>query len=178
MRIVEWHLAHSVAGGPRRLPVCWTGIKSRSGDKGVLTTTFRSHGRSQLDQLEEHLVEELAGIIWRKRRLRMAEAAVYREKLRHDATGYQTPEHLVGAALLPLTGSAEGKANIPQALAATPADTARDLRDVRRDQTRTRHARNILAVGGQEAYAHALAALERIPGLSGSIACLSGRPTA
>jgi hypothetical protein len=34
---------------------------------------------------EEHLVEELAGIIWRKRRLRMAEAAVYREKLRHDA---------------------------------------------------------------------------------------------
>ena len=28
---------------------------------------------------EEHLVEELAGTIWRKRRLRMAEAAVYRE---------------------------------------------------------------------------------------------------
>ena len=27
---------------------------------------------------EEHLVEELAGIIWRKRRLRMAEAALYR----------------------------------------------------------------------------------------------------
>jgi hypothetical protein len=53
---------------------------------------------------EEHLVEELAGIIWRKRRLRMAEAAVYREKLRHDATGYHTPEHLVGAALLPVTG--------------------------------------------------------------------------
>ena len=75
------------------------------------------------------------------------------------AQSYQTPEHLVGAALLPLTGSAEGKANIPQALAATPADTARDLRDVRRDQTRTRHARNILAVGGHEAYAHALAAL-------------------
>ena len=30
---------------------------------------------------EEHLVEELAGVIWRKRRLRMAEAATYREKL-------------------------------------------------------------------------------------------------
>jgi hypothetical protein len=89
---------------------------------------------------EEHLVEELAGVIWRKRRLRMAEAAIYHEKLRHDATGYLTPEHLVGAALLPLTGSAEGKANIPQALAATPADTARDLRDVKRDQSMTRHA--------------------------------------
>ncbi len=34
---------------------------------------------------EEHLVEELAGIIWRKRRLRLAESAIYREELRRDA---------------------------------------------------------------------------------------------
>ena len=61
---------------------------------------------------EEHLVEELAGIIWRKRRLRMAEAAVYQEKLRHDATGYQT-EHLVAAALLPLTGSCRPQGEYP-----------------------------------------------------------------
>ena len=58
------------------------------------------------------------------------------------------PEHLAGAALLPLTGSADHKANIPQALAATPTDTARDLRDVKRDQTMTRNAWNILAAGG------------------------------
>jgi hypothetical protein len=107
---------------------------------------------------EEHVVEELAGIIWRKRRLRMAEAAVYREKLRHDATGYQT-EHLVGAALLPLTGSADHKANIPQALAATRTDTAGDLRDVKRDQAMTRKALNILVAGGPDAYGHAVAAL-------------------
>jgi hypothetical protein len=31
---------------------------------------------------EGHLVEELAGVIWRKRRLQLAEAAIYREKLR------------------------------------------------------------------------------------------------
>jgi|GEM_PF-1972380 len=61
---------------------------------------------------EEHLVEELTGIMWRKRRLRMAEAAVYREKLRSDVTSYQTPEHLAGAALLPLTGGADHKADI------------------------------------------------------------------
>ena len=30
---------------------------------------------------EEHLVEELAGILWRKRRLRMAEAAAHRRGL-------------------------------------------------------------------------------------------------
>src|SRR6476619_6735694 len=87
----------------------------------VLPWEDRTEYQSLLDALvtehvpqgptEEHLVEELAGIIWRKRRLRMAEAAVYREKLRHDATGYHTPEHLVGAALLPLTGRAEGKAS-------------------------------------------------------------------
>lgn len=35
---------------------------------------------------EEHLVEELAGIIWRKRRLRLAEAAT-------TATGYAGPWH-------------------------------------------------------------------------------------
>src|SRR5438132_12677836 len=31
---------------------------------------------------EEHLVEELAGIIWRKRRLRLAESAVYHRALK------------------------------------------------------------------------------------------------
>jgi hypothetical protein len=31
---------------------------------------------------EEHLVEELAGIIWRKRRLRLGEAAVHHRALR------------------------------------------------------------------------------------------------
>ena len=134
----------------------------------VLPWEDRSEYQSLLDALaaehapdgptEEHLVEELAGIIWRKRRLRMAEAAVYREKLRHDATGYQT-EHLVGAALLPLTGSADHKANIPQALAATRTDTARDLRDVKRDQAMTRKALNILVAGGPDAYGHAVAAL-------------------
>jgi hypothetical protein len=108
---------------------------------------------------EEHLVEELAGIIWRKRRLRMAEAAVYREKIRHDATGYQTPEHLVGAALLPVTGSADHKANVAQALTATPTGTASDLRDVKRDQAMTQKAWNILTAGGPDAYTRALSAL-------------------
>ncbi len=30
---------------------------------------------------QEHLVEEVAGILWRKRRLRLAEAAVFRRRL-------------------------------------------------------------------------------------------------
>jgi hypothetical protein len=108
---------------------------------------------------EEHLVEELAGIIWRKRRLRMAETSVYREKLRLDATGYQTPEHLAGAALLPVTGDTGHTADIPQALSASRADTARNLRAMKRDQAMTRKARDILVAGGLDAYTRALAAL-------------------
>lgn len=108
---------------------------------------------------EEHLVEELAGIIWRKRRLRMAEAAVYRERLRHDATGYNEPGNIAGAALMPLTGNAKRSADIPQALTASSASTARDLRDVKRDQGMTQRAWNILGAGGADAYERAVAAL-------------------
>ncbi len=108
---------------------------------------------------EEHLVEELAGIIWRKRRLRLAEAAIYREQLRRDATSHYEPENLAGAALMPITGTADHKANIPQSLTATPADTRRELRDVKRDQAMTQRAWNILQAGGPEAYERALAAL-------------------
>jgi hypothetical protein len=35
---------------------------------------------------EEHLVEEIAGVFWRKRRLRIAEGASYRQGLEHIRT--------------------------------------------------------------------------------------------
>jgi hypothetical protein len=117
------------------------------------------------------LTEALAGVIWRKRRLRMAEAAVYREKLRHDAKHYNDPEHLVGAALLPITGNVQSKADIPRALSATPTDTARDLRDVKRDQAMTQRAWNILTAGGPDAYTRALSALR-----DGHSVLLAGMP--
>jgi hypothetical protein len=108
---------------------------------------------------EEHLVEELAGIIWRKRRLRMAEAAVYREKLRRSSSDYIGPNHVAGAALLPLTGDLESNASIPRAIAAAAADTARDLREATRDQGITQRALNILEAGAPDAYEYALGAL-------------------
>jgi hypothetical protein len=108
---------------------------------------------------EEHLVEELAGVIWRKRRLRMAEAAVYREKIRQKSSNYLGPNDVAGAALLPLTGTSDSKASIPQAIVATAANTARDLRDAKRDQGMTQRALNILAARGADAYQRALDAL-------------------
>jgi hypothetical protein len=74
----------------------------------------------------------------------MAETAVYRERLRDDATGYNTPERLVGAALLLITEATDHKVSIPKALAASQTDTARDLREVKRDQAMTRKASDIL----------------------------------
>jgi hypothetical protein len=94
---------------------------------------------------EEHLVEEPVGIIWRKRRLRSAEASIYRERLRKDATSTLDPDQVAGAALLPLVGKHKVKANIPQALSATPAETAHDLRNVKRQRALTCKAMNILA---------------------------------
>jgi hypothetical protein len=108
---------------------------------------------------EEHLVEELCATIWRKRRVRMAEASVFRRKLRHKATDYNGSEHIVGAALLPLTGESEARANIPCAIAATATETARDLRELRRDQGIARDTLDILDAGGPDAYGRALAAL-------------------
>jgi hypothetical protein len=108
---------------------------------------------------EEHLVEELAGIIWRKRRVRMAEAAVFHEKLRRSSTDYIGPNHVASAALLPLTGDSENSASIPRAIAASAADTARDLRDAMCDQGMTQRALNILEAGGPDAYQYALGAL-------------------
>jgi hypothetical protein len=107
---------------------------------------------------EEHLIEELAGIIWRKRRLRMAEAAIFREQLRHDADSYTEP-NIAGAALLPLTGRHTHRADISRAIVADPAQTARELRSVRRDQAMTQRALSILRAGRQDAYSGAVAVL-------------------
>ena len=50
----------------------------------ALTTEHAPEGPT-----EEHLVEELAGILWRKRRLRLAEAAAHRRGLKRVMSSYQ-----------------------------------------------------------------------------------------
>src|SRR4051794_39296211 len=47
---------------------------------GTLLTALAAEHSPQ-GPTEEHLVEELAGVLWRKRRLRLAEAASYRRGL-------------------------------------------------------------------------------------------------
>jgi hypothetical protein len=74
-----------------------------------------------------HLVEEIAGIIWRKRRLRMAEAAAHRKGL--DRAG-ESFSHTVKHALSHLR-PAKVTDDLRHALVATPGETQSELRSLR-----------------------------------------------
>jgi hypothetical protein len=86
---------------------------------------------------EEHLVEEIAGILWRKRRLRLAEAAAHPAGARWNA------------GILPRD----------DAIRATAADTEGDIADMTADEVMTRRALDLLGSKRNDAYEAALAAL-------------------
>jgi hypothetical protein len=104
---------------------------------------------------EEHLVEEIAGIMWRKRRLRLAEAAAHRRGLDGTLASYR---ETVKVALVHLdtTGQSE---RVVDAIRASAEDTRDDLTDMEADETMTRHALELLRSKRNNAYEAALAAL-------------------
>lgn len=105
---------------------------------------------------EEHLVEELAGIVWRKRRLRMAETAAYHHGL---VNTLDSNEHTVGAALAHLDVKNPAQREAAAAVHASPDDTRRDLQDLEDDQVMTEKALQLLRAGKPDAYDKALAAV-------------------
>ncbi len=104
---------------------------------------------------EEHLVEELAGILWRKRRLRLAEAAAHHHAL-HDAT--EPYRGTVNAALVHLN-HAQKIEGVVDAIRATPEETAQETRDLSKDEAMTAKALKLLHDGATGAYERAVAAL-------------------
>ena len=68
---------------------------------------------------EEHLVEELAGILWRKRRLRLAEAAVHRRGLKGALEPFR---ETIKAALVHLDSNQESE-RVVDAIRATTDQT-------------------------------------------------------
>jgi hypothetical protein len=103
---------------------------------------------------EEHLVEELAGIIWRKRRLRLAEAAAHHRGLDAIAARRDT----VAAALTHLTaGKPIERAR--DAILATPKKTDEQMRALDTDELKTDKALKILHTSDSNSYEQALAAL-------------------
>ena len=104
---------------------------------------------------EEHLVEELAGILWRKRRLRLAEAAAHRRGLNGTLASYRDT---VKMALVHLD-TADQTERVVDAIRATDADTDADIRDIVDDEAMTRRAINLLGSRRNDAYEAALESL-------------------
>jgi hypothetical protein len=105
---------------------------------------------------EVHLIEEIAGVIWRKRRLRLAEAAAYRRGLERTTESFSGT---VSAALIQ-TKDAPFAATIVDAVTATPSSTAKDLVELDKRKAATQSALEILRAGEAGAYEAALAELD------------------
>jgi hypothetical protein len=108
-----------------------------------------------LGPTEEHLVEELAGIVWRKRRLRLAEAAAHRRGLEGTFSSYRDTVKMA-LAHLDATNPSE---RVIDAIRATASDTEKDACDMQDDETMTRHALDLLNSRRNDAYEAALASL-------------------
>lgn len=104
---------------------------------------------------EEHLVEELAGIIWRKRRLRLGECAAHHRALKRASDPYQ---ETAKAALIHVPGHVEID-SIDDAIRATDEQTAEDRVDVESDQAMTEKALGLLERLTPTAYSRALGAV-------------------
>ena len=104
---------------------------------------------------EEHLVEELAGILWRKRRLRLAEAAAHRRGLEGTLAPYR---ETVKVALVHLDATGQSE-RVVDAIRATADDTDEDIAELDEDEAMTRRALDLLGSGRNDAYEAALAAL-------------------
>jgi hypothetical protein len=104
---------------------------------------------------EEHLVEEIAGIMWRKRRLRLAEAAAHRRGLNGTLAPYRETVKLA-LVHLDTTGQSE---HIVDAIRATAADTEDDMAEIEADEAMTRRALELIGSKRNDAYEAALAEL-------------------
>jgi hypothetical protein len=102
---------------------------------------------------EEHLVEEIAGVMWRKRRLRLAEAASHRRGINKAIASYSDT-------LKTALNQVECVGPIIDAVSATPSVTATDLAELKRRDASLRLALKILSVGKPGAYETALAELD------------------
>ena len=105
---------------------------------------------------ERHLIEELATIIWRKRRVLLAEGAKINEGLK---SAVNSPKSVIPSAA-PFQGGLTGEnADLRELLDATPEEIAERQRDAALDLAATQKAAVILRKGGPNAYTKARRAL-------------------
>ncbi len=105
---------------------------------------------------EQHLIEELASVIWRKRRVLQAEGATINKGLKESARSAKTV--IPAAAPFEMGLSGEGT-DIRDLMDLKPDDVTESQRAARHDLDATNKASAILRKGGDRAYDKALRAL-------------------
>jgi hypothetical protein len=105
---------------------------------------------------ERHLVEELAAIIWRKRRVLLAEGARINEGLK---SAVNSPKMVMTSAAPFQRGLSGENADLRDLMEATPDQIAERQRDAKLDLAATQKAAAILRKGGANAYEKARRAL-------------------
>lgn len=141
-------LRHGVLSRYTVLP--WEDADEYNGLVAGLVAEHAPHGPT-----EKHLVEELAGIVWRKRRLRLADAAAHRRGLEGTLSSYR---ETVKMALVHLDSSDQSE-RVVDAVRTTAADTDEDIRDMQEDEAVTHRAIKLLGFKRNDAYEAAMAAL-------------------
>ncbi len=101
---------------------------------------------------ERHLVEELATIIWRKRRVLLAEGAKINEGLKSTASSSKS---VMSSAAPFERGMSSETTDLRDLLDMAPNDVAESQRNAALDLAATRKAAAILRKGGSNAYARA-----------------------
>jgi hypothetical protein len=92
-----------------------------AGEYGVLVASLVAEPRPA-GPTEKRLVKELAGVLWRKRRLRLAEAAAHRRELEKSFSSYrETAPHITNA---------DKSADVSEAVHTAPADSQEELHDL------------------------------------------------
>ena len=122
---------------------------------------------------EAHLVEELAGIIWRKRRVLQAEGARINDSLKSTA---RHADDVIRAAA-PFESRLSGRdTNLQELMSMTPEQVTENQDYAQEDLEATRKAAAILESGGANAYEQALRALLPNP-VTGGLSLLRKRNT-
>ena len=107
---------------------------------------------------EAYLVEELAGIMWRKRRVLLAEGARINCGLKEEllCTSYKSP---IKAAVPFALGLPDKPTDTQDLITASPEQVAQAQKETRHDREQTDKAAAILRKGGKTAYEKALKTL-------------------
>lgn len=104
---------------------------------------------------EEHLVEELTGVIWRKRRLRLAEAATFH----HGLEAATAPHRATAKAALIHIAAADLDDRVTDAIRSTDDDIQKQFADIAADEAMTSRALDLLMSRRNDAYEAGLAEL-------------------